>query len=220
MNKATRCLSASIPNRKGTIFKGDARSVDLPDESVDFILTSPPYLSVLDYSWNNWLRVWWLGDDRKAEQQKLMRSGVESTYRQFMREVCRETFRLLKPDAAFVIVVGDVRKARANGTVKLINSALVIAEEAREVGFEVEGIINDTYKLHNRPMLVFNSIKWEYNAEEHSERSSVLIDRILLLRKGRVATNSFRVDWHSYSTAGEQLLLMDKRTAYRAKATD
>lgn len=219
MNKATRCLSAGIPDRKGTIFKGDARSVELPNESVDFILTSPPYLSVLDYSWNNWLRVWWLGDDRKTEQQKLMRSGVESTYRQFMREVCREMFRLLKPDAAFVIVVGDVKKARANGTVKLINSALLIAEEAREVGFEVEGIINDTYDLHNRPMLVFNSLKWEYDADEHSERSSVLIDRILLLRKGRVAANSFRVDWHGYSTVGEQLLLMDKRTPYRAKST-
>jgi DNA modification methylase len=216
MNKATRCLSAGIPDRKGTILKGDARSVDLPDERVDFILTSPPYLSVLDYSWNNWLRVWWLGDDRKAEQQKLMRSGVESTYRHFMREVCREMFRLLKPNAACVIVVGDVKKALTNRTVKLINSALLIAEEAREVGFEVDGIINDTYKLHNRPMLVFNSLKWEYDAHEHSERSSVLIDRILLLRKGRVGANSFRVDWHNYSTAGEQLLLLEKGAPYRA----
>ena len=66
-------------------------------------------------------------------------------------------------------------------------------------------------------MLVFNSLKWEYNVTEHSERSSVLIDRILVLRKGAVATNSFRVDWHSYSANGEQLLLMEKETPYRAK---
>jgi len=43
-----------------------------------------------------------------------MRSGVESTYRQFMRRVCREMFRIMKPDAAFVIVVGDVKKTRTN----------------------------------------------------------------------------------------------------------
>lgn len=210
MNKATRCLNAGIPDGKGTIFRGDARSVPMDDESVDFVLTSPPYLSVLDYSWNNWLRVWWLGDNRREEQKRLMRSGQEKAYRDFMRGVCREMFRIMKPDAAFVIVVGDVKKVRANGTVNLINSALLISEEAREEGFDVECIINDTYKLHNRPMLVFNSLKWEYEPKEHSERSSVLIDRILVLRKGSVRANSFRVDWQEYSANGEQLLLMEK----------
>jgi DNA modification methylase len=217
MNKARRCLAAGIPGRKGKIFHGDARSVPMEDESVDFVLTSPPYLSVLDYSWNNWLRVWWLGNNRQEEQKKLMRSGVESAYRQFMRGVCREIFRIMKPDAAFVIVVGDVKKTRSNGTVNLINSALLIAEEAREEGFEVESIINDTYKLHNRPMLVFNSLKWEYDAKEHSEKSSVLIDRILVLRKGAVNANSFRVDWQDYSANGEQLVLMEKTTPYQIK---
>jgi hypothetical protein len=85
------------------------------------------------------------------------------------------------------------------------------------VGFDIEGIINDTYKLHNRPMLVFNSLKWEYDADEHSQRSSVLIDRILVLRKGAAATNSFRVDWHNYSANGEQLLLLENGTPYRTK---
>jgi hypothetical protein len=214
MNKARRCLSAGIPRRKGRIFRGDARSVPLPDGSVDFILTSPPYMSVLDYPWNNWLRVWWLGDDRRTEQKKLMRSGVEQTYREFMREICAEMFRVLKPNSAFVIVVGDVKKTRANGATSIINSALLIAEEARETGFEVEAILNDTYKLHNRPMLVFNSLKWEYDAAEHKDRSSVLIDRILILRKGRrMPTNDFRVDWQYRSVHGEQLLLLEQPQA-------
>jgi hypothetical protein len=59
-------------------------------------------------------------------------------------------------------------------------------------------------------MLVFNSLKWEYDADEHSERSSVLIDRILVLRKGAVSANSFRVDWQGYCANGEQLVLMEK----------
>lgn len=210
MNKARRCLTAGIPKRRGRIFKGDARTVPLPDESVDFILTSPPYMSVLDYPWNNWLRVWWLGDDRRTEQKKLMRSGVEETYRQFMRETCAEMFRILKPNSAFVIVVGDVKKTRANGVTSIINSALLIGEEAEKAGFEVESILNDTYKLHNRPMLVFNSLKWEYDAAEHKERSSVLIDRILILRKGRrFKTHDFMVDWQNRSVVGEQMLLLE-----------
>jgi hypothetical protein len=218
MNKARRTLEAGIPALRGTIFRGDARSVKMQDESVDFIVTSPPYLSVLDYSWNNWIRVWWLGGDRRAEQQKLMRSGVETNYRKFMREVCREMFRVLKPDSAFVIVVGDVKKAKSNGTANIINSALLIAEEATQEGFEVEGIINDTYKLHNRPMLVFNSLKWEYSPDQHGEKSSVLIDRILVLRKGQPRSHSFRVDWLNRSLNGEQLLMvMEGRSEYRVK---
>ncbi len=123
----------------------------------------------------------------------------------------------MKPNSVFVIVVGDVKRTRSNGTANVINSALLIAEEAEKVGFDIEGIINDTYKLHNRPMLVFNSLKWEYDADEHSQRSSVLIDRILVLRKGAPATNSFRVDWHNYSANGEQLLLLENGTPYRAE---
>ncbi len=91
---------------------------------------------------------------------------------------------------------------------------MLIAEEAREEGFEVESIINDTYKLHNRPMLVFNSLKWEYDAKEHSEKSSVLIDSISVLRKGALSANSFHVDWQDYSANGEQLLLMEKSPPY------
>ncbi len=45
MNKARRCLAAEFLSEKVQIFHGDARSVPMEDESVDFVLTSPPYLT-------------------------------------------------------------------------------------------------------------------------------------------------------------------------------
>ena len=40
---------------------GDARKLDLPNESVDYVLTSPPYLNAIDYMRGHRLALVWLG---------------------------------------------------------------------------------------------------------------------------------------------------------------
>jgi hypothetical protein len=72
LNKAQRCLKA-VPKSKGEIYLSDSRDLRfVGNESVDLIVTSLPYLAVLDYTWNNWLRVWWLGRDRAQERANLV----------------------------------------------------------------------------------------------------------------------------------------------------
>jgi hypothetical protein len=113
-----------------------------------------------------------------------------------MRDTLAEMYRVLRPDSAAVIVVGDVKmgqKAKA----EILNSALLIAEEARHVGFGVDALINDVYDLHNRSMLVFNSLKWSYEADEHETKSSVLIDRCLVLSKGKVNWRNRPIFWEN-----------------------
>jgi len=39
----------------------DARDIELPDESVDLAVTSPPYLNAVDYPRANQLQIYWLG---------------------------------------------------------------------------------------------------------------------------------------------------------------
>ena len=195
MNKIARSMDDGLPDHFGTVHFGDARHGPVPDRSVDLVVTSPPYLSVLDYPWNNWIRLWWLGHDRLASRSRLTSTSVEQRYRTFMRAVCKELYRVLKPDSAAVIVVGDVKKVRPNGEVQFINSALLIAEEAAHLGFEIECIINDTYKMRNRPFLVFNALKWEYDPSEHAAKSSVPIDRCLVLRKGVITTREVHPPW-------------------------
>jgi len=195
MNKMARSTDGGLPDHHGTIHYGDARATPIRDESVDVIVTSPPYMSVLDYPWNNWIRLWWLGEDRLASRAKLTSTSVEKNYRRFMCDVCRELYRVLKPNSAAVIVVGDVKKVRPSGEVQFINSALLIAEEAARAGFEIECIINDTYKMRNRPFLVFNALKWEYDPSEHAAKSSVPIDRCLVLRKGIVRARDVDAPW-------------------------
>jgi hypothetical protein len=51
---------AKIPNIKVRCEVGDARSLSLPDESVDLIFTSPPYATALDYTRAHFLVLPWM----------------------------------------------------------------------------------------------------------------------------------------------------------------
>ena len=150
-------------------------------ESADFILTSPPYMQTLDYTWNNWLRLWWLGDNRKNEREKLDITQDTQKYREFMRECLSSMYDVLRPDSAAVLIVGDVQKHLSSGK-RTLNTAAIVAEEAREqTGFDVHGIINDAYDLDNRAYVVFNRLKYDH---DDSREDKDTIDRCLILKKG------------------------------------
>ena len=56
-------LGASRPRwgPPATVREGDARAIDLPEGSIDFAVTSPPYVNGLDYVMNYKLDLAWLG---------------------------------------------------------------------------------------------------------------------------------------------------------------
>lgn len=190
MRKAFLCLQSPLPVRRARIYRADCRNVPIADESVDLVVTSPPYLSVLNYPWNNWLRLWWLGVDREAEGAALMQSGRETIYRQFMASAMAELWRVMRPNGAAVIVVGDVKQKDG-----ILNSAELIAQEAVPHGFVVDRIIDDVYSLTGRSMLVHNMLKWGYTAAQHEDKSSVTIDRCLVLRKGNIEWRTPHIGW-------------------------
>jgi len=165
------------------ITRGDSR--DLTDhyepESVDLIVSSPPYMRTLSYTWNNWLRLWWLGENREEERDKLDITSDVEKYRSFMRECLQSMYEVLAPDSAAVLIVGDVQKNLSAGK-RTLNTAAIIAEEAREkTGFGVHGIISDAYDLDSRAYVVFNRLKYDHD-EDRDEKDA--IDRCLILKKG------------------------------------
>ena len=74
-----------------TLHHGDARALPLPDESVDLIVTSPPYFGLRDY-----------GHDTQI--------GAEATPREFIDALIactREMVRVLKPSGSIFVNLGD-----------------------------------------------------------------------------------------------------------------
>jgi DNA modification methylase len=102
---------------------GDARATSLPPESVQLILTSPPYWTLKEYN--------------PAEGQL----GFIADYEQFLGEldkVWRRCFAALVPGGRLICVVGDVcLSRRQNGgrhTVVPLHAA--IQERCRAIGFD------------------------------------------------------------------------------------
>ena len=78
-----------------TIKLGDARKLDLPEESIDLICTHPPYADIIQYS-----------DGIKGDLSNLdMKAFLPEMYK-----VAEESFRVLKKGKYCVVLMGDTRK--------------------------------------------------------------------------------------------------------------
>jgi modification methylase len=102
---------------------GDAREMDLPDNSIHLVLTSPPY--------------WTLKEYRETTGQM----GHISRYEEFIGELDRvwqSCYRALVPGGRLVCVVGDVclsrRKNDGRHTVVPLHAS--IQEGCRKIGFD------------------------------------------------------------------------------------
>ena len=66
-------LLANPPRVHGTVTLGDARQLEVENESVDMVVTSPPYLNAIDYLRGHRLSLVWLG--HRLSELRLIRSG-------------------------------------------------------------------------------------------------------------------------------------------------
>lgn len=91
---------------------GDSRNLDLPNNSIDGIITSPPYSIALDYVQNDLHSLKDLGYDVKEMRDDFI--GVRGNgkarvelYNQDIQKSYNEMYRVLKPDKYAVIVIGN-----------------------------------------------------------------------------------------------------------------
>lgn len=83
---------------------------EIPDCSVSLVVTSPPFLDVVDYAQDNWLRCWFCGVDPHRVPITMARQVEE--WRETMRQVFVELTRVLKPGGGIAFEVGEVRGGR------------------------------------------------------------------------------------------------------------
>lgn len=102
----------SLPLGNVDIRIGEARNLDLKDESIDGIITSPPYSIALDYVKNDAHALEALGFEVNKIREDFI--GVRGTgkkkvkmYNKDMEKAYDEMFRVLKPGKYCVIVIGN-----------------------------------------------------------------------------------------------------------------
>lgn len=83
----------------------------LPNQSVDAILTSPPYMRQLDYGRDNRLRLWFLGSgDWRALDRSI--SPQEGRFISTMKRCLKLWRQVLRPSGKCILVLGDTYSRR------------------------------------------------------------------------------------------------------------
>jgi DNA modification methylase len=120
----------------------DARSIKwAPNNSVDLVVTSPPFLDKVDYITDNWLELWFAGISEKTFKENLIMVNSLQRWSAFMHDVLSEMLRVLKPRSYAVIEVGEVETSQ--GMIYLDEVVADIAESIRtpEKRFVVDEVL-------------------------------------------------------------------------------
>ena len=99
-----------IAVRGRLITGGCASTPSIPDSSVSLVVTSPPFLDVVDYAGDNWLRCWFVGLDPKSIE--ITAPKKIEVWKEAMTAVFRELRRVLKPGGHVAFEVGEVRAGK------------------------------------------------------------------------------------------------------------
>lgn len=92
--------------------------------SVDLVVTSPPFLDVVNYAGDNWLRCWFCGIDAGTVPIAVLRRLDD--WQAFIGSVFEQLARLLRPGGHVAFEVGEVR----GGSVRLEEAVLPLGVNA------------------------------------------------------------------------------------------
>ncbi len=110
MRKSRALLSQGMPPPHPSALLGAASAENaefVPTCSVDLVVTSPPFLDVVDYRTDNWLRCWFAGVDR--ETVPIATHKTPKTWQAFVRATLADVVRTIRPGGFLAFEVGEVR---------------------------------------------------------------------------------------------------------------
>jgi hypothetical protein len=114
------------------------RTADIAPASIDLVVTSPPFLDIVQYAADNWLRCWFAGIDAGAVQISTHRKVADWTA--FVARVFAELERIVRPGGHVAFEVGEVR----GGTVEL---ETLVLQAMAGLAFQPLGVLVNTQQF-------------------------------------------------------------------------
>jgi hypothetical protein len=144
---------------KVKVEQDDARELSLPSDSIDGIITSPPYSIALNYVVNDAHALKALGYDIDSIKEDFI--GVRGTsfnkfklYNSDMSKCFKEMYRVLKPNKFCIIVVGNVTYQNEE-----VNTTGMTIDSCKKAGFEflemLDKIIFGLYNVMQKEYILF-----------------------------------------------------------------
>ncbi len=181
--KVRRLFKNGMPSTRGYAYRANARnfaSLKNPafkDSGVKLIITSPPYLKVVNYGTYNWIRLWLLGESIEKTNKELLlddKHGINN-YEHFLGDVLNQCERVLRPDGVCALVIGDVEEQNKKSERKSYNLSEGVWNRLKQrTKLKLFTTIEDLLPEENKVTRIWG--KTQGNATK--------TDRILLLYKG------------------------------------
>jgi hypothetical protein len=119
----------------------DARATSsIAAGSVQLTVTSPPFLDVVQYARDNWLRCWFNGFDAEKVGERITMSKTVEEWEAEIAAVFAELHRVTRPGGWVAFEVGEVRR----GTIRLDETVAPIGIAA---GFDCSAILINTQRF-------------------------------------------------------------------------
>lgn len=204
--KMARLYVDQVPEKGGSVEHRDAadflRSRDLRGRA-DLILTSPPYLKVVNYGTSNWIRLWWLGVEDVGRQHGEGRRRLDTdldhghgyvAYRDFMLRILQGVQQALSTNGVAALVIGDVASP---GEESLDLANQLWTDVGDYLNLDLLCLIEDDLPSQSKVSRI-----WGDTRGEATNRDCIL----LLARPGADPVDNPEVDWSEpYRDAGPDL---------------
>jgi hypothetical protein len=161
--------------------------------SVDLIVTSPPYLQVVNYGTANWIRLWLLGIDEVGREHGTGRKKLDAdldhrhtytSYREFMLRTVVGAQRVLKRDGVAVFVIGDV----ADPGKEPVPLAKKLWDDIKDdTGLQLIESVEDDLPAHTKVSRI-----WRETKGQATNRDCALV---LAHREGKPDPSQAEIDW-------------------------
>lgn len=170
--KKSKALMRDVKTEKGNPVSAQYLNCDAAETkkikagSVSLTVTSPPFLDIVQYAADNWLRCWFNNIDMQRVEQNITMSKTVEEWSSKMQKVFNELYRITRPNGVVAFEVGEVR----NGKIKLEEAVVSLGLNA---GFSCEAI------LINEQIFTKTANIWGVNNNSSGTNSN----RIVVFRK-------------------------------------
>ena len=139
LDKSKRLLKDVTPEIRETLLKtgprikfteDDAAELkSILDNTINLTITSPPFLDIVSYSKDNWLRFWFNNISEEEVKKSITILKNVNDWSDFISNVFNELYRVTKFDGYVAFEVGEVKK----GIIKLDE---IVAKIGKNAGFK------------------------------------------------------------------------------------
>lgn len=153
---------------------GNAKNLSIvKSESVDLVITHPPYLNIVKYS------------DGKIEED-LSSSGGMVKFLEDIEQIAKELYRVLKPNKYFAILIGDTRKRQ-----HYVPISHYVMERFLKTGFILkEEIIKAQHNCEY-------SKRWAWKAKKY-KFYLIMHEHLFIFRKPKINEDTSIFSWSKY----------------------